>query len=128
MPFRNEAKVIQCNEGRLKDVRVVTSFQATVGHCREALSRRNQFDFGPFVLEKGRARLHSSCTGLSRNYQLLLIYWVITGLWGMGSFLMIFYWFVFHRDILTSPAQDASDASNGPMGRKTYLFNVMLIR
>ena len=35
MPCKNEANVIQCNEGRFKGVRVVLSFQATVAHRRE---------------------------------------------------------------------------------------------
>lgn len=35
MPCRSEEKVIQCNEGRFKDGRTVTTFQATVAHIRE---------------------------------------------------------------------------------------------
>ena len=35
MPCRSEEKVIQCNEGRFKDDRMVTTFQATLAHFRE---------------------------------------------------------------------------------------------
>lgn len=122
MPFRKEAKVIQCNEGRFKAFTVVTNFQATVG-----IVEKEPIRFWSFRSWKRiGARLQSSCTGWSRNCQLVLIYWAITGLWGMGSFLLnANLWFVFvHRDMPTSPAQDANVAGIGSMRRKIHLSNL----